>query len=244
MTPAPAPTTPWGHRTRAAPENALPIGNASSDPARVRGPRGPLGPRAVRRVWWGVLVVLALAVPLGAPPVAVGGAVPPLPTTTLRPAAAPLPPSEPVRVRAPSIGLDSGLVPLGLTGRGTLEVPPDGADTGWYTGAPAPGARGPAVLAAHVDWDHEPGPFHRLHALAPGDLVSVDRADGTTATFEVQAVRRYAKDRFPTSAVYGDLPGAGLRMITCGGTFDRGVRSYTDNVVVLASLVDPGRGPV
>ena len=53
-----------------------------------------------------------------------------------------------------------------------------------------------------------------------------------------------AKDRFPTAAVYGDLPGAGLRMITCGGTFDRGVRSYTDNVVVLASLVDPGRGPV
>jgi len=75
-------------------------------------------------------------------------------------------------------------------------------------------------------------------------MASYHRADGTTATFEVQAVRRYAKDRFPTAAVYGDLPGAGLRMITCGGTFDRGVRSYTDNVVVLASLVDPGRGPV
>lgn len=232
------------------PQAAGPVGRGRCGPAcgagprELPGPHGRRGPRGVRRVWWGVLVVLALAVPLGAPPVAIGGTVPPLPTTTLRPTAAPLPPSEPVRVRAPTIGLDSGLVPLGLTGRGTLEVPPDGAATGWYTGAPAPGSRGPAVLAAHVDWDHEPGPFFRLHALAPGDLVSVDRADGTTATFEVQAVRRYAKDRFPTAAVYGDLPGAGLRMITCGGTFDRGVRSYTDNVVVLASLVDPGRGPV
>ncbi|MEJ8278678.1 class F sortase [Pseudonocardia spirodelae] len=203
-----------------------------------------MGGRTLRR--WGAAAVVAAALAGFAtvPPAAFGGTVPPVPVTTVRPAAAPLPAAAPVRVRAAAAGLDSGLVGLGLTAGGALAVPPDGGATGWYTGGPTPGERGPAVLTAHVDWDHEPGPFFRLAELVPGDLVTVDRADGRAAVFEVQAVRRYAKDRFPTATVYGDLPGAGLRLITCGGTFDRGARSYTDNVVVLASLVDPGRGPV
>jgi len=53
----------------------------------------------------------------------------------------------------------------------------------------------------------------------------------------VQSVRRVAKDRFPTGEVYGNLPGAGLRLITCGGAFDRDTRSYVDNVVVWGALV-------
>ncbi|MFP5070110.1 class F sortase [Pseudonocardia nantongensis] len=195
------------------------------------------GPRRGRVVGALLVVAVALAVPAAAPPAALGGTVPAPPTSTVRPAAAPLPAAAPVRVRSGAAGLDSTLVPLGLDATGALAVPPDGATTGWFTGAPAPGAPGPAVLAAHVDWNHAPGPFARIDELAAGDLVQVDRSDGRTATFEVQAVRRYPKDRFPTAAVYGDLPGAGLRLVTCGGSFDRGVRSYRDNVVVWAALV-------
>lgn len=179
-------------------------------------------------------MLLLVAAP---PPDAVGGTVTPVPTATTRPAAAPLPPSAPLRVRSAAIGLDSALIPLGLDAAGALEVPPDAGATGWYTGGPAPGQLGPAVLAAHVDFDHRLGPFARLRALAPGDLVEVDRADGRRATFEVQAVRRYPKDRFPTGAVYGDLSRAGLRLITCGGAFDRGAHGYDDNVVAFAALV-------
>ncbi|MEN3302572.1 class F sortase [Pseudonocardia sp.] len=136
--------------------------------------------------------------------------------------------------------MDTGLVPLGLDATGALDVPSgDAAATlaGWYTGGPTPGERGPSVLTAHVDWNHRAGPFQRLRALARGDLVEVARADGTTATFEIQDVRRYAKDAFPTAAVYGDLPGAGLRLVTCGGSFDRGGRSYRDHVIAFAALV-------
>ncbi len=174
---------------------------------------------------------------------AAGGTVPPLPHTTARPASDPLPAAAPVRVRAAAIGLDGPVVPLGLDRSGALDVPRDGAVTGWYDGSPEPGRRGPSVLAAHVDWNHRPGPFVHLHDLATGDLVQVDRTDGSVATFEVQAVRRYPKDGFPTADVYGDLPWAGLRLVTCGGSFDRGARSYRDNVVAYAALVQPGRGP-
>ncbi|WP_242622922.1 class F sortase [Pseudonocardia sediminis] len=191
------------------------------------------------RAWCALVAVsVLLVVPAVLPPEALGGTVGPVPTATARPAAAPMAASAPVRVRSAAIGLDSAMIPLGLDPAGALEVPPDGDATGWYTGGPAPGELGPAVLAAHVDWDHRLGPFAHLRALAPGDLVEVDRADGSRATFEVQAVRRYAKDRFPTDVVYGDLPRAGLRLVTCGGAFDRGARSYDDNVVAFAALVD------
>lgn len=190
-----------------------------------------------------VLVVLALLTVAAFVPPALGGTVSPLPATTVRPAADPMPAATPSRVRVAAIGLDGPVVPLGLDRAGALDVPRSGAVTGWYSGSPEPGRTGPSVLAAHVDWNHRPGPFSRLRDLAAGDLVRVDRADGSVATFEVQAVRRYPKDRFPTGEVYGNVPWAGLRLVTCGGSFDRGSRSYSDNVVAYAALVQPGRGP-
>jgi hypothetical protein len=54
--------------------------------------------------------------------------------------------------------------------------------------------------------------------------------------FTVTAADRYPKDDFPTAAVYGPTPRAELRLVTCGGDFDRTRRSYTDNVVVTAVL--------
>ena len=81
--------------------------------------------------------------------------------------------------------------------------------------------------------------FYRLVTLRPGDRVTVDRADGGTATFVVTAVVRHPASAFPTARGSSRAHGAGLRLITCGGTFDRSRRSYTDNVVVYARAL-PG----
>jgi hypothetical protein len=66
--------------------------------------------------------------------------------------------------------------------------------------------------------------------------VLVDRADGSTVSFTVTRVDRYPKDAFPTDRVYAPTSEPELRLITCGGTFDRSERSYEDNVVVFARL--------
>lgn len=150
----------------------------------------------------------------------------------------------PVRLKIPSIGVDSELMDLGLQADGSLEVPPDGFPAGWYTGAPTPGELGPAIIAGHVDWGGQPGVFYDLRDLRPGDDIAVTREDGSTARFRVTRVEQFDKDAFPTQAVYGDLDHAGLRLITCGGAFDPTMRSYDDNLVVFAELVgsDPRRG--
>jgi LPXTG-site transpeptidase (sortase) family protein len=132
-------------------------------------------------------------------------------------------------VSAPVIG-------LGQEADGSMQVPADATTVGWYTGAPAPGSLGPAVLAGHVDFEKRPGTFARLTDLKAGDAIHVERADDTMAMFAVTKVERYAKDRFPSAAVYGAVDHAGLRLITCGGAFDDTSGHYEDNIVVYATL--------
>jgi sortase (surface protein transpeptidase) len=203
--------------------------------------------RAVGLVALVVLVGLAAVVVLtgcGAPaptasaaPAAPAAAAAPAPTGSAAPAAVP----TPARVRIPAIGVDSDVVDLGVDGSGAL-VPPQSADVaGWFAGGPAPGASGPALLAGHVDSRTGPGVFYRLADLRPGDPVEVGRADGSVVRFTVSRVFQTPKAAFPTALVYAPVPGPELRLVTCGGTFDRSIGHYRDNVVVEAVPADsPG----
>lgn len=102
-------------------------------------------------------------------------------------------------VQIPSIGLRTGaLIDLGLTSTQELEVPGDAVTAGWFELSPDPGEVGPAVIAGHVDYDSVPGVFVRLREVRPGDEISVDRADGSTAVFTAYEVDRYPKSQFPT----------------------------------------------
>jgi Sortase domain len=232
------------------------------DRSRHRAPR-PARPGAAR-AWAGASAVLAVAgvaalvlapqdrpapARLDVPVAAAGPVVVSAPTATLPaarlPAAAPtpalqLPASDPLRVRIPALGVSSKVMDLGLQRDGSMEVPPSGYPVGWYDRSPTPGQLGPAVLAGHVDWGGRRGAFYGLRELRPGDEVVVDRADGTVATFSVDRVEEHGKDDFPTDEVYGDVPGAELRLITCGGSFDEDTGDYADNVIVFATLTGTG----
>jgi sortase (surface protein transpeptidase) len=117
-----------------------------------------------------------------------------------------------------------------------MEVPQDPGLAGWFSRGPSPGALGPAVIAGHVTWDGAPAVFYRLGTMRRGDQVSVTRQDGKTAIFTVSRVAKFSKSRFPGQAVYGAIDHAGLRLITCGGTYDAARHSYLDNVIVFARL--------
>lgn len=145
--------------------------------------------------------------------------------------------AEPVSVAIPSIGVTSQLIQLGTDQSTGVLVPPVAYDVaGWFTGGPRPGDTGPSIIAGHVDSHLGPGVFFKLRDVAVGDQVLVARADGSTATFDVYDVEKYPKAAFPTQQVYGPTPDKELRVITCGGDFDYGLRSYVDNIVVYARL--------
>jgi sortase (surface protein transpeptidase) len=183
---------------------------------------------------------LALASQTGHPALPVGKPVlVPVPIGRQAPAPQPSPQQvpEPTGLVIPSIGVRTGLVHLGITASGALQVPSSISVAGWYTGSARPGGTGAAVIAGHIDSVSGPGVFFRLRLLRPGDRVYVRRAGGSLAVFKVTAVHSYLKTRFPTQAVYGPEPNAQLRLITCGGTFDYATGHYLSNVIVYASLV-------
>lgn len=199
-------------------------------------PAAPVGALAIvglvllRRIRVPLLVVAATATALAgvaAPPAAAATRVVAVPAGSVEPVPAP------VRVRGP--GVDALVAPVALDGAGTLAAPDDPAVAGWLTTGAAPGGVGPAVLAAHVDWAGAPAAFAALGTLRAGDTVTVERADGSAVRFAVTRVVRVPKDAFPTAAVYGPTADAQLRLITCGGRFDRAAGSYEDNVVVFAT---------
>lgn len=193
-------------------------------------PAPPQPPAAI-----GVIPAAAMPEPTPAP-------TPPQAAEPTTPEAAPpgpltLPAAVPVSVHAASVGMQSPLVQVGLNADGTIEVPVSYDTAAWYRLGPAPGSLGPAVIVGHVDSFKGPGVFFNLGALRPGAIIDVARADSTVAHFRVDAVNSYPKDHFPTATVYGPIDYAGLRVITCGGVFDRTTKSYESDTVVFASLV-------
>jgi hypothetical protein len=156
-----------------------------------------------------------------------------------------LPPSPPLRLEIPAIGVSARLVRLGLGADGRMQVPDDFQAAGWFTGAAEPGQLGPAVVAGHVDSRTGPAVFYRLRELRPGDEVRVVRADRRVVRFVVESLASYPKPELPADRVYGPTTAPALRLITCAGSFDRRRRSYRDNLVVEATIAaapHPGTG--
>jgi sortase (surface protein transpeptidase) len=157
----------------------------------------------------------------------------PSPAATVTPAAR----SVPVTLSVPAIGLNVSLSQLGLNPDGTVQVPTNYQEPGWYRFGPSPGQLGSAVILGHVDSYLGPAVFFRLGSLDIGDRVDVTLADGVIAQFVVREVAMYLKTQFPTRLVYGPHGYSGLQLVTCGGVFDSQTGHYLSNVVVYTSLV-------
>jgi sortase (surface protein transpeptidase) len=201
-------------------------------------------------------VALLAALPAGCAGAGAGAGIDPAgPTTTAATRAAPARPARgleaarefrsprgyratpvPVRLDIPAIGVSTALEQLGQAPEGTVEVPADWDVAGWYAPGPRPGDPGSAVMLGHVDSTSGPAVFFRLRQLRRGDRIEVTRADGSRVRFVVARIDQYDKQRFPTDDVYYPTLTPTLRLVTCGGTFDRSSGHYRANIIVFATL--------
>ncbi|MEU9435763.1 class F sortase [Streptomyces sp. NPDC048252] len=166
------------------------------------------------------------------------------PDAELPPAAKPLGQALPQRIDIPDLDVQAPVVARGLDTEGGIDPPPfdQAGVVGWYAAGAKPGARGTALLVGHVDTETRPAVFYKLSTLKAGETVRVVRDDGKVAEFTVDDVEVVQRDRFDARQAYGPRQPdrAELRLITCGGTFDRVSRSYTANVIVSAYLTGTG----
>ncbi len=148
---------------------------------------------------------------------------------------------SPTSISIPSIGVsDAGVVDVGVADNGDMEIP--GADAvGWYRFNPNPGEPGSAVLAAHISFDGRPGVFRYLNDASVGDVVSVGFDDGSERSFEIVELAQYSKGDLPKDRVFAKSGDPVLTLITCGGDFNRELRSYEDNIVAYAIPITPSQ---
>ncbi|MFI1355441.1 class F sortase [Streptomyces sp. NPDC020898] len=152
-------------------------------------------------------------------------------------APATLPRSRPTTLTIPYLDIEAPVMDLRLDRRRQLPAPPDDDNNlaGWYAGGPSPGENGTVIVVGHRDTRSGPAVFAGLDEIEPGRLVELRRADGRIAVYTVDAVKTYDKAHFPSREVYGARARPELRLITCGGDYDRRT-GYTGNIVVYAHL--------
>lgn len=147
------------------------------------------------------------------------------------------PVARPTHIRVDAIGVDHPVVAVGRNPDGSMEVPHDVHELGWYAPGVKPGELGSAVIAGHVDsYEQGPGAFFDLRLLDAGDTIEVTDEQGISRVWTVDRIARYPKDHVPMEELFrweGET--ADLVLVTCGGAFDRSIRSYEDNIVVYAS---------
>ncbi|MFG1709041.1 class F sortase [Nonomuraea sp. M3C6] len=146
--------------------------------------------------------------------------------------------AQPIRIKIPKIKVNAPIGAVTMDAKGKLGTPPltKPSQTGWYRGSPLPGELGSAIINGHVSTRKGPAVFDRLRELAKGDQIYVYRSDKKVTRYTVSGIEQASKTSFPTSRVYGNTNNSQLRLITCGGVFNQTAHSYTDNIVVYATL--------
>ena len=149
------------------------------------------------------------------------------------------PDNYPVRLIIPSISVDSNVQYVGITTHGTMSVPNNFTDVGWYKYGVVPGATGSAVMAGHVDNALAlPGVFKSLQDLKKGDDVYVVAKDGTKLHFVVDDTESYGVTEAPAERIFDESGPPRLNLVTCEGTWIQSEHQYDHRFVVYTHLVE------
>ncbi len=147
--------------------------------------------------------------------------------------------ADPSQLRIPSLGIDAAVNAVGVEPDGSMVIPREVAEVGWYQYGPEPGAeQGNAVLAGHVDTAEQgPGALFPMRNIEPGALVEVVDDTGTVHQYEVQGKEAIVKGDLPVDEIFARDGAHVLVIVTCGGPFIPERGSYLENLVVTATPV-------
>jgi hypothetical protein len=88
-----------------------------------------------------------------------------------------------------------------------------------------------------MDSVHGRDVFYDLKSLEPDDLVFIYGSDGSDpAVFLVDAVETHLKSELPRERIWLYSKEALIRLVTCGGSYDRKWGHYLSNVIVYGHL--------
>lgn len=139
-------------------------------------------------------------------------------------------------LRIPKIKVDAVIKDMGLTSQGTMAVPGNGSDVGWFSLGTRPSEIGSAVIGGHNRWNSRSAVFAHLDQLQKGDVIYVVDVKGVSTSFIVQGTHTYnATDA--NSGIFESTSGSHLNLITCSGVFNPLIKDYSKRLVVFTDAV-------
>lgn len=138
------------------------------------------------------------------------------------------------RLVIPRIGVDAQIQPVGIDRNGAMAAPASLDAVGWFNRGPAPGQPGSAVIDGHYGAS-QPAVFRALRLLRLGDQIDVVWPDGRVVSFEVSSRQTVPLTAHPAGLFTSEGP-ARLSLITCSGAWIDGERTYSDRLIVTATL--------
>lgn len=147
-------------------------------------------------------------------------------------------PITPTQLIVSSIGVNAPVEQVGKKDDGSLGTPQKFGDVAWYALGSKPGDAGNAVFDGHVNNAlTTSGVFAHLSQIKIGDMVTAVDAAGTKVNFIVTKVQVYPADSAPDPAIFTTTGPSQLVLITCDGEWVPSAHSYSERLVVFASLV-------
>lgn len=147
---------------------------------------------------------------------------------------------RPAQIDIPGLQLKASIRPVGLTEKGSIGVPADPQQVGWYElNHIRPGERGLALLTGHYDtYGGKAGVFYRLEELKENDEIAITTEEGEQLVFRVTALAFEPYDGFSHDLVYGRSKVAEVRLITCHGQWDKQAHTYDKRLIVSAVFAE------
>ena len=147
--------------------------------------------------------------------------------------------SPPTRLVIPDLDVDATVYSVGVQDDGAMVIPAEPTRVGWYQYGPAPDdEQGNTVIAGHVATQKAgPGALSQLRKAEPGMRVTVTTKDGEEHEYEIAGRERIFKKALPVDEIFARDGDPLLVIITCGGEYNRELRSHRDNIVVTATPV-------
>lgn len=140
----------------------------------------------------------------------------------------------PVRLKIPSINVDTTLEYVGRIPGGAMDTPKKPENAAWFELGKRPGEIGSAVIAGHYGtWKNGQGSvFDELHKLNVGNILSVEDDKGTVISFVVREKRNYDPNANASDVFSSNDGKSHLNLITCEGKWDDSSKSYSKRLVV------------
>lgn len=133
------------------------------------------------------------------------------------------------------------VLPMGLTKEGELSTPNNIFDVGWYYESGKPGKGGTLLIDGHNGGPHVQGVFKALPSLSEGDIVIIERGDGTVFKYSVVeniSVPLSEANDYMAKAVKSPTMGKeSVTLISCTGEWSQKQKTYMSRQFVRAILV-------